>query len=156
MVKHLIHASLSRPCTVIVGALAIVVFGLMSIRSIPVDILPVNKAPAVQVLTFYNGMPAEAVEKNITSRLERQTGQASGRTRQESRSIQGASIVRNYFDGSVDPSGALTQVNSLATAAAKNMPPGTDPSVILPFDPTGTTPVCVIALDSETASESTR
>lgn len=155
MMRNLIQASLSRPCTVIVAALAIVVLGVLSLSAIPVDILPVNNSPAVQVLTFYNGMPAEAVEKNITSRLERQTGQASGRTRQESRSIQGASIVRNYFDGSVDPSGALTQVSSLATAAAKSLPPGTDPSVILPFDPTGTTPVCVIALDSKTASEST-
>jgi multidrug efflux pump subunit AcrB len=155
MIRALIQGSLARPCTVIVVAMAIVVLGGLCLCSIPVDILPVNNSPAVQVLTFYNGMPAEAVEKNITSRLERQTGQASGRIRQESRSIQGASIVRNYFDGSVDPSGALTQVNSLATGAFKSMPPGTDPSVILPFDPTGTTPVCVIALDSKTQSEST-
>ena len=155
MIRSLIKGSLAQPCTVIVGVLSIVVLGTLCLVSIPIDILPVNTSPAVQVLTFYNGMPAESIEKNITSRLERQTGQATGRVRQESRSIQGASIVRNYFDGSVDPSGALTQVSSLATAAAKNMPPGTDPSVILPFDPTGTTPVCVIALDSKTASEST-
>ncbi len=153
--SRLIQAALTQSCTVIVGAIGILVLGGLCLVSIPVDILPVNRTAAVQVLTFYNGMPAEAVEKNITSRLERQTGQSSGRTRQESRSIQGASIIRNYFGDGVDPSGALTQVNSLATAAAKNMPPGTDPPVILPFDPTGTTPVCVIALDSKTQTEST-
>ena len=38
---------------------------------IPVDILPVFKSPAVQVLTFYGGMPAEGMEKDITSRMER-------------------------------------------------------------------------------------
>ncbi len=68
--------------------------------------------------------------------------------RQESRSIVGASIVRNYFRGDVDPNGALTQVNSLASAAIPNLPPGTLPPVVLPFDPTSTTPVCIVALDS--------
>ena len=155
MLRNLIRSSLASPCSVIVAGISVVVLGALCLSRIPIDILPVNMSPAVQVLTFYNGMPAETVEKNITSRLERQTGQASGRTRQESRSIQGASIVRNYFGDGVDPTSALTQVNSLATAAAKNMPPGTDPSVILPFDPTGTTPVCIVALDSKTQTEST-
>src|SRR5262249_9460421 len=36
---------------------------------------------------------------------------------------------------------------SLASAAIPNLPPGTLPPVILPFDPTGTTPVCLVALD---------
>lgn len=154
LMHRLIQGALTHSCTIIVAAIAILFIGGLCVTSIPVDILPVNNTAAVQVLTFYNGMPAEAVEKNITSRLERQTGQAAGRTRQESRSIQGASIVRNYFGDDVDPSGALTQVNSLASAAVKSMPRGTDPPVILPFDPTGTTPVCVVALDSKKHSES--
>src|SRR5262249_49442804 len=110
-------------------------------------ILPVFKSPAVQVLTFYNGMAAPEVENDITNRMERWTGQAAGTSRQESRSITGASIVRNYYHENIDPNGALTQVNSLASAAVPTLPPGTLPPVILPFDPTGTTPVCVVALD---------
>ena len=31
-----------------------------------------------------------------------------------------------------------------------NLPPGTLPPVILPYDPTSTTPVCLVALDSDT------
>ena len=92
---------------------------------IPIDILPVFKSPAVQVLTFYGGMPAASIEKDITNRMERWVGQANGTSRQESRSIVGASIVRNYFRSDVDPNGALTQVNSLALAAVPNLPPGT-------------------------------
>src|SRR5258707_8259207 len=120
---------------------------------IPVDILPVFKSPAVQVLTFSGGMPAEGMEKDITSRMERWVGQANGLARQESRSIVGASIVRDYFRGDVDPNGALTQVNSLALAAVPNLPPGTLPPVVLPFDPTSTTPVCIVAVDSPDRSQ---
>src|SRR5262249_27168438 len=144
-------------------ALAILVLGLLTLGAIPVDmpgvkipvdILPVFKSPAVQVLTFYGGMPAEGMEKDITNRMERWTGQVNGKKRQESRSILGASIVRNYFFDNVDPNGALTQVNSLALATLPNLPPGTLPPVVLPFDPTGTTPVALVALDSPKAPES--
>lgn len=149
----LIRASLRNPYAVTVGVLTIIILGVIAVRSIPIDILPVFKSPAVQVLTFYSGMPAESVEKDITSRMERWTGQAAGTSRQESRSIVGASIVRNYYRSDVDPNGALTAVNSLASAAIPNLPPGTLPPVILPFDPTSSTPVCLIALDSKTQSE---
>ena len=72
--KGLIRASLGNPHAVIVAMLTILVIGGLCVKVIPVDILPVFKAPAVQVLTFYSGMPATAVEKDITNRLERWTG----------------------------------------------------------------------------------
>src|SRR5437870_8033365 len=147
--KSLIRFSLGIWHAVTVLVLTVAVVGSLTIQSIPIDILPPFKSPAVQVLTFYGGMPAAEVENDITNRMERWTGQAAGTARQESRSIVGASIVRNYYREDIDPNGALTQVNSLASAAIPNLPPGTLPPVILPFDPTGTTPVCLVALDSE-------
>ena len=123
--------------------------------AIPVDILPVLRSPAVQVLTFYGGMPAASIEKNITARMERGVVQASGGERIESRSIVGVSIVRNYFGGHVDPSGALTESSSLAGWEYPTMPPGTLPPVVLPYDPTSSTPVCLMALDSATQNEAT-
>jgi multidrug efflux pump subunit AcrB len=150
----LIRASLNNWHAVTVFVLTVVVLGGIAAAAIPIDILPVFKSPAVQVLTFYGGMPATGVANDITNRMERWTGQAAGTARQESRSIVGASIVRNYYYDDIDPNGALTQVNSLASAAIPNLPPGTLPPVILPFDPTGTTPVCLVALDSQTQTES--
>ncbi|MDR3639135.1 MAG: efflux RND transporter permease subunit [Isosphaeraceae bacterium] len=144
----LIKASLKNPYAVTVMALTIAVIGCLSLMSIPVDILPVFNSPAVLTLTFYGGMPADGVANDITNRMERWVGQASGTKLQESRSIVGASIVRNYFQNNVDPNGALTQVNSLALGSIPNLPPGTLPPVVLPFDPTATTPACLLAVDS--------
>src|SRR4051794_32496200 len=149
----LIRASLGNPYAVAVVVLTVAVLGSLTLVQVPKDILLVSRSPAVQVLTFYGGMSSSNVEKDITSRMERWTGQAAGTVRQESRSIVGASIIRNYYRQDVDPNGALTQVNSLASAAIPNLPPGTLPPVILPFDPTGTTPVCIVALDSEARDE---
>ncbi len=158
----LIRFSLRNHYAVIVMVLTVLVLGALSLglfpggmtNAIPVDILPSFKSPAVQVLTFYGGMPATSIENDITNRMERWTGQAAGTLRQESRSIIGCSIIRNFYREDIDPNGALTQVNSLASAAIPNLPPGTLPPVVLPFDPTGTTPVCLVALDSKTQTES--
>ncbi|HEY7154280.1 MAG TPA: efflux RND transporter permease subunit, partial [Gemmataceae bacterium] len=152
----LIRASLNNPYAVTVSVLSIALIGTLILIGglIPVDILPVFKSPAVQVLTFYNGMPADSIEKDITNRMERWVGQSSGVKLQESRSLIGCSIIRNYYFDNIDPNGALTETNSLASAAIPNLPPGTLPPVILKFDPTGTTPVCIVALDSKTADES--
>lgn len=150
----LIRFSLGNWHAVVVMVLTIIVIGSLTIAAIPIDILPPFKSPAVQVLTFYGGMPATNVENDITNRMERWTGQAAGTARQESRSIVGASIVRNYYRDDIDPNGALTEVNSLASAAIPNLPPGTLPPVSLKFDPTGTVPVCIVALDSDKESES--
>ncbi|HET6328822.1 MAG TPA: efflux RND transporter permease subunit [Planctomycetaceae bacterium] len=150
----LIRFSLGNPRAVTVLVLTILLGGIVSLALIPADILPVYRSPAVQVLTFYNGMAATSVESGITARMERGTGQAAGIMRQESRSLLGVSIVRNFFAGDVDPSGALTQVNSLATVEIPTLPPGTLPPVILPYDPTSSTPVCLVALNSKTQGES--
>src|SRR5947209_2146821 len=151
--KGLIQASLGNPYAVIVMALTVSILGSLALLHIPVDILPVFNSPAVQVLTFYGGMPAKEMEKAVSLRMEKWTGQANGMKRQESRSIYGTSIVRNYFHDGVDPSGALTQVNSLALATLPYLPKGTLPPIVLPFDPTATTPIALIAMDSATLEE---
>jgi multidrug efflux pump subunit AcrB len=151
--RGLIRFSLSNPHAVIVMALAIVFLAVVTLLAIPIDILPVFKSPAVQVLTFYTGMPARGMEQDITIRMERWTGQANGLKSVESRSIIGASIVRCYFQPDVDANGALTQVNSLALADVPNLPPGTLPPVVLPFDPTSTTPIALVALNSANPEE---
>ena len=149
----LIRASLRNPYAVTVFCLTLVMLGGVSVYLIPIDILPVFKNPAVQVLTFYGGMPAASIEKDITNRMERWTGQANGTARQESRSIVGASIVRNYFR-----SGTRSQRRPDAGQLAgpgrdAHLPPARLPPVVLPFDPTSLTPVGIVAVDSPDGSQ---
>ncbi len=150
----LIELALNNTRAVTVAMLALVLLGVLALLMIPTDILPVYDRPGVQVLTFYSGMPAESISHAITNRMERWTGTAGGMLRQESRSILGCSIVRNYFHSDIDPNGALTQVQSLALAEIPNLPPGTLPPIVLPYDPTDTVPSCIVAVDSSSEGES--
>ncbi len=151
----MVKAALKNPYAVVVLALAILVIGLTAIFHIPTDILPQFKTPAVQVLTLYPGMPADVMEADLTARLERWTGQANGVVRQESKSMVGVSVIRDFFNTDTDPSAAMAQVTSLAMSDLYYMPPGTIPPMVMPFDPTASTPLCLIAVSSPTFDETT-
>ncbi|HEX9509473.1 MAG TPA: efflux RND transporter permease subunit [Puia sp.] len=138
---------------IIVIALLVAVISIVAIQRIPVDILPNYKSSAVQVLTLYPGMPAEVMEKDISSRLERWTGQANGIARQESKSLIGVSIVKDYFREDIDPNAALSQVTSLAMSDLYYLPPGTVPPMVMPFDPTASIPLALLAVSSDSLSE---
>ncbi|MEW6279690.1 MAG: efflux RND transporter permease subunit, partial [Candidatus Eremiobacterota bacterium] len=147
------RAALRNPYLVVVCALAIVVLGGTVLARIPVDVLPVFRSPAVQVLTLYPGMPTEVMERDITNRIERWTSQAVGISRQESRTLTGVSVVRDYFRPDIDPNAALSQVSSLATSDLYYLPPGTIPPMVMPFDPTASQPLCLLAVSSDSLDE---
>ena len=107
----------------------------------------------MQILTFYPGMPAEIVERDISNRLERWTSQANGIARQESKSLIGVSIVKDYFRSDIDPNTAMSQVSSLAISDLYYLPPGTIPPMVMPFDPTATIPLAVLSISSSTLDE---
>jgi multidrug efflux pump subunit AcrB len=149
----IVRASINNVYAVIVLALIIVVVGGMALTGIPVDILPVFKSPAVQVLTYFGGMPASSIEKTITNRMERAVNQAPGARLVESKSTPGVSIVKVYFRDDIDPNAALTLSNSLAMGTLPTLPPNTLPPVTLPFDPTGTLPLGILTVSNPTIDE---
>lgn len=149
----LVKLALKNPYLVIVMALAIAVIGFTSYRRIPADLLPIFKTPAVQIITFYPGMPAVVMERDIMSRLERWTGQSNGIEHQEGKSMIGVSIVKDFFREDIDPNTAMSQVTSLAMSDLFYLPPGTIPPMVMPFDPTASIPLCLLSVSSPTMDE---
>ena len=127
--------------------------GILACLRIPVDILPVFKAPAVQVITYFQGMPASSIEKTLTNRIERWVNQAPGAAKVQSKSVVGVSIVKIFFRDDIDPNGALTMTNSLALGTLPTLPPNTLPPVVLPFDPTATLPLGILTVQNAQMDE---
>ena len=146
---QLVRGSLRNPYLVTVLVLVVVVLGVVSLLQIPSDLLPIYKTPAIQILTLYPGMPPEVVERDMTSRLERWTGQAVGIEHQEATSMLGVSIVKDFFREDIDPDAAMAQVTSLAVSDMFYLPPGTLPPMVMPFDPTASVPLCLLSVFSE-------
>ncbi len=149
----LVRAALRNPHLVGVLALALVVLGLVSLTRIPADLLPVFETPAIQIVTFYPGMPAVVMERDIMSRLQRWTGQSVGISHQEAKALTGVCVVKDFFREDIDPDSAMSQVTSLAMSDLFYLPPGTIPPMVMPFDPTASTPLCLLSVSSPTLSE---
>ncbi len=148
-----IETGLKNPYVIVVAALAVLVVGVVAATRIPADLLPQFKTPAVQIVTFYPGMAPEVVEGDITSRLERWTGQSVGIERQESKSLLGVSIVKDFFRENISFDTAMSQVTSYAMSDLYYLPPGTVPPMVMPFDPTASVPLCIVTVSSPTLTE---
>jgi len=142
----LVRLAISNPYLITAFVIMLSITGVLATGRIAVDILPVFDTPAVQVMTYYPGMSASAIEKTITNRIERWVNQAPGASLVESRSVPGVSIVKIYFRDDIDPNVALTLTNSLALGAMPNLPPNTLAPVALQFDATGTLPVGILTV----------
>lgn len=148
----MIRLSFKNPYLVVVFAIVVGVLAAVLIPRMPVDILPQFKKSAMQVLTLYPGMPAEVVEKDITSRMERWTGQSPGIEKQLSKSLMGVSIVTNFYGEDVDPAEAMANTSSYAMSDMYYQPPGTLPPMVQPFDPTASMPLMLLTVSSDVKS----
>ncbi len=142
----LVRLAFRNPYAIAVLALAVLVMGGLALFKIPVDLLPMFKAPAVQIVTFYPGMDAETVERDISTRMQRWTGQSVGISGQECKSMLGVSIVKDFFHEDIDPNAAMSQVTSYAMSDLYYLPPGTVPPMVMPFDPTASVPLCLLSV----------
>ena len=85
--------AIRTPYFIVVVALIVTVLGSVGVLRMPVDMFPSMNIPVVVVATFYNGMPPEQIEGNITYHLERFFTLASGVEHIESRSLTGVSVI---------------------------------------------------------------
>ncbi len=148
-----IEAGIRNPYLVVVMVLAVFVIGVVSLKDIPADLLPEFKTPAVQIVTFYPGMPPEVMERDIMSRLERWTGQSVGIEHQEAKAMLGVCVVKDFFREGISFDTAMSQVTSYAMSDMFYLPPGTIPPMVMPFDPTASVPLCLVSVSSPTMTE---
>ena len=148
----MIKGPFKNPFLVAVVLIAVIAIGSVLVPKMQVDILPVFRKSAMQILTLYPGMPTEVVEKDITSRMERWTGQSNGILKQESKSLMGVSLVTNHYRADIDPAEAMANTSAYAMSDMYYQPPGTLPPMVQPFDPTASTPLMLLTASSDTKS----
>src|ERR1700734_2617762 len=144
--------SIRNPYFIVVICLALGVSGINPFSRMPVDLFPPINLPEVVVATFYNGMPPQDIEVDITNPLERFFTQASGIDHMESRSLLGVSMIKVYFQPGTDADADVTQLSNLALADLKRLPPGTLPPLVLKFD-ASSLPVCLVTVKGEGLNE---
>jgi HAE1 family hydrophobic/amphiphilic exporter-1 len=144
--------SIKHPYFIIVLCLFICVLGITSVVQMPVDMFPPINIPVVLVATFYNGMPPEQIEADITDTFERFFTLGSGIDHMESRSMAGVSLIKIFFQPGSDANADVTQIANLALADLRRLPQGTLPPVVLKVD-ASSLPVCLLTVEGEGLTE---
>ncbi|MGC1789508.1 MAG: efflux RND transporter permease subunit, partial [Terriglobales bacterium] len=102
--------------------------------------------------TFYNGMPPEQIEADITDTFERFFTLGSGIDHMESRSMTGVSLIKIYFQPGTDANADVTNISNLAMADLRRLPEGTLPPVVMKVD-ASSLPVCLLTVDGQGLNE---
>ena len=144
--------ALRFPFFIIMLCLLVTLVGAVNIIQMPVDLFPKIDMPVVVVATFYNGMPPQQIEADITNTFERFFTLGANIDHSESRSLTGVSLIKIYFKPGTDPNAALSNIANLAMADLRRLPPGTLPPVVLGMD-ASTQPVCLVTLKGEGLNE---
>src|SRR5438309_8500364 len=144
--------AIRNPYFIVVLCLIVAVVGGAALVRMPVDMFPSMNIPVVVVATFYNGMPPQQIETNITLPFERFFTLGSGIEHIESRSLTGVSVIKVYFQPGTNPDSAVTTISNLAMAQLRRLPPGTLPPVVLKFD-ASSLPVCLVTMKGQGLDE---
>src|ERR1700729_3492975 len=115
--------ALRYPFFIIMMCLVVLLVGVVNIASMPVDLFPKIDMPVVVVATFYNGMPPQQIEADITNTFERFFTLGANIDHSESRSLTGVSLIKIYFKPGTDPNAALSNIANLAMADLRRLPP---------------------------------
>lgn len=148
----LVRFALTRPITILVVALAIMLSAWLAIRRAPVNIFPSLGVPVVYVVQPYGGMTPSQMESYFVTYYEYHFLYVAGLERIESQSIQGAAMLELYFRPGSDMSQSMAQVVALTFRATSFMPAGTLPAFILRYD-AGSIPMGQLVFSSETRGQ---
>src|SRR5271169_2330662 len=126
---RLVLAALGRPITIVVALVA-----FLAVQRMPVDIFPKVGENAVYVAQPFGGMDPAQMEGYLTYYYEYHFLYITGIERVESKSIQGAALMKLIFHEGVDMAQAMAETVGYVNRARAFMPPGTVPPFITRFD----------------------
>src|SRR5207245_879570 len=141
---------IKRPVMTTLVILAIVLFGIMAYRQLPVSDLPNVDFPTIQVSASLPGASPETMASAVATPLERQFSTIAGLDSMTSASYLGSTAITLQFNLSRNLDAAAQDVQSAIAAAARQLPPNmpAPPSYnkVNPADQ----PVFFLALTSDT------
>src|SRR2546430_10037820 len=148
---NLVQPALRRPFTIVVVVVAIELGAVLALRQMPRDIFPTLGIPTIYVAEPYGGMDPAQMEGYLTYYYEYHFLYITGIEHVESKSIQGAALIKLQFHPGTDMAQAMAETIAYVNRARSFMPPGTVPPFVMRFD-AGSVPVGDLVLSSDTRS----
>ena len=94
----MLRGAIQRPIAVAMLFLALVLIGAISYKKLPVDLLPSIVYPRLTVVTTYEEIPAEDLERMVTQPIEEVATALTGVRSVSSRTREGVSMVTVEYE----------------------------------------------------------
>src|SRR5215218_10861218 len=146
---RLVLAALTRPISLLMVIMAVALAAGLALKRMAVDIFPQVGDPAIYVAQPYGGMDPQQMEGFLTYYYEYHFLYITGIQHVESKSIQGAALMKLVFHPGTDMSQAMAEVVGYVNRARAFMPPGAVPPFIVRYD-AGSVPVGQLVFSSPT------
>ncbi|MBK7141436.1 MAG: efflux RND transporter permease subunit [bacterium] len=143
------NVSIHRPVLAIVMSIAIVIFGMIGLRSLGVREYPSVDPPLVTVTTNYTGANADVIESQITEPLETSINGIAGIRSLTSASRDGRSSITVEFNLNADLEAAANDVRDRVSRATGQLPADADPPIVSKAD-ADASPIVFLSLKSDT------
>ncbi|MDF5726863.1 MAG: efflux RND transporter permease subunit [Rhizonema sp. PD38] len=149
----IVRLALRLPYTFVILALMIVLLGVVTILSTPVDIFPAINIPVVSVVWTYTGTTPEEMAERIVTISERSITTTVGDIEHiESQSLNGVSVVKVFFQPNANIASAVAQVTSVSQTILRPLPPGITPPFIVQYN-ASSVPIIQMSVSSDTLPE---
>lgn len=143
--------STRHPTIIGILAIALVVFGVISLVSLRQDLLSDVQLPSIAILTIYPGASARDVERDVTAPLEEEITTIAGVQSMSSTSEPSTSVISVEFEYGEDLDRRMSELREAINDVAARLPEGLDgPPRILKIN-TELLPVLSIAVESDMA-----
>lgn len=127
------ESAVRKPISTALIFIAVIVFGLYSLRGIGVDHYPEIEVPYISVITTYPGGNAEDIETNITRLLEDQLNSVDNLEKITSKSSDNVSIVTLEFEYGCDLTEAANDVRDVVSRSQSLLPDNVEYPTVMKF-----------------------
>lgn len=140
---------IDRPVSTTVLVAAIIIFGIVAFKSLPVNDLPNVDFPTIQVTAELQGANPEVMASTVATPLERQFSQIAGVTAMNSSNTTGRTRITLQFSLERQIDAASQDVQTAISQAMRRLPDGIDPPTLRKVNPSDNA-ILILSLSAKT------
>lgn len=131
--KKLTELAITRPLLITVVFVALILFGLISYKSLNYELLPKFDANVITVITTYRGASAEEIENSVTKNIEDALSSVEGIDKVTASSQEGTSVVILQLLNGINVDKAQNDAQRKVDQISKILPQNADRSIVNKF-----------------------
>ena len=145
---NLPNFSVSRPVTILMLFIGLILIGLISYQNLGLDLLPDLSFPMSAIIVSYSGVAPQEIENMITIPLEEAVGTIQGVKKISSYSREGSSVVLMEFNWGTDMDVTALNIREKIDQVKGFLPGDASDPMVIKFDPS-LMPILVLGMSSE-------